>query len=85
MKIGGAAGVVNTLVVTGVPPVGSRVIRGLIISWNYCEVKHDYGATKDEVASVLDHDHLKTEMTITVQWTDGKSYQYEWDIVNGGK
>ena len=62
--------------VTGVPPVGSKVMRGP--SWNYDETIHGYGASTSEVAVVRNHNTLQDDKTITARWEDGKGFQYRW-------
>ena len=62
--------------VAGVPPVGSRVMRGP--SWNYDEIAHSYGANTADVALVTGHDILQTEKNITITWSDGKRFCYRW-------
>lgn len=62
--------------VSGVPSIGSKVMRGP--SWNYDEDLHGYGASASEVAVVRDHDGLASDKTIAVTWSDGKSFQYRW-------
>ena len=66
----------NSFEVAGVPPVGSRVMRGP--SWKYDEIEHRYGAKSTDVAVVADHYPLQTEKKITVRWSDGKLFCYRW-------
>ena len=62
--------------VTGVPPVGSKVMRGP--SWNYSKISHGYGASTSEVAVVGGHNNLQDDKTIVACWEDGKSFKYRW-------
>ena len=66
----------NLFDVTGVPPVGSRVMRGP--SWNYDKIEHSYGASDTDVAVVADHAPFQTDKLILVRWSDGKGFQYRW-------
>ena len=61
--------------VTGVPPVGSRVMRGP--SWRYSDLTHSYGAIGDEVAVVKSHYKI-LDKTISVMWSDKESFLYKW-------
>ena len=62
--------------VAGVPPLGSRVMRGP--DWNYSEIKHSYGASVSDVAEVTGHNSLQHEKRISVRWSDGRSFDYRW-------
>ena len=66
----------NSFNVAGVPPVGSRVMRGP--DWNYHETKHSYGANVTDVGTIADHDCLQTEKKVTVCWSDGNRFWYRW-------
>jgi uncharacterized protein YbaR (Trm112 family) len=67
----------NPFYVAGVPPVGSRVMRGPC--WNYDETEHSYGASITDVAIITSHVRLLTEKLVTVRWSDGKLFCYRWD------
>ena len=71
----------NSFNVAGVPPVGSKVMRGP--DWNYHETEHSYGANITDVAVIDDHDCLQTEKKVTVCWSDGNRFWYRWG--NDGK
>ena len=66
----------NSFDVIGVPPVGSRVMRGP--DWNYHETEHSYGTNITDVAIIDHHDDLQTEKEITVRWSDGNFFRYRW-------
>jgi uncharacterized protein YbaR (Trm112 family) len=67
----------NSFDVIGVPPVGSRVMRGP--GWNYDETVHSYGANTTDVAIIAHHNALQTEKEVTVRWSDENLFRYKWD------
>lgn len=71
----GADTIVKPFEVAGVPPLKSRIMRGP--SWNYDNTKHKYGENKSEVGLVTKYN--ASEQRISVQWSDGKSFDYRWD------
>ena len=77
VSVNNATNLTVLFIVTGVPPVGSRVMRGP--SWNYNKLNHNYGEDKSDVATICHHKCLQDEKFISVIWQDGKAFNYKWD------
>ena len=73
--VGRADVLLKSFDVIGVPPLESKIMRGP--SWNYSNTEHNYGASKTEVGIVTHH--VANEQRISVEWPDGKGFQYRWD------